>query len=1491
MAINIKFDTAGNPEPPTIVLATRSGKKLGQLNVDQNSIELNDRFNDASEFSFTLYKYYFDEKEQVEKITNLWDKVVNFKLVWCKEWEMWFEITVELDEETETIKTVFCKQLGQAELSQLKLYNIEINTEKDIARDDYKITILYNEEDTEASMLHRLLKDKAPHYSIAHVDSTIAKIQRTFSFDDTSIYDALMEISEEIGCLFIFHSNSDENGNILRAISVYDLQQNCLNPDCKHRGEFIDKCPKCEGKNDNGEEFGIEYGYGEDTSIFVTSDELASDGIQLTTDTDSVKNCFKLEAGDDLMTATVRNCNPNGTDYIWRFSDSMKSDMSKELVDKIDSYDVMYKEYYNNHKSELNSDMLNKYNELVKKYEEKYNINSSTCLSCDYKGNFIDICPECKSNNVISKHRLEEIPSAISGYSALMNAYYDTIDFSLYLESSLMPTIDIGVGQKLKAADYVNMLTSSSLSPVAVNVDKIDSVSESTADNAIALMAKIIVPSIYKIEVKSSYLSDDKIWTGNFEITNYSDETDTAVSDAITVQIVKDDETLAKQRIEKALSKLDTEDYSISGLFEKEIKLDENGNHIVNADGNCECEFCKELKNYALKPLQSFYDACESCLTILQEQGIGNDGANKDLYKKLYLPYTVKSQVIADEIFVRENELSLIKGVYDETDEENKVLKTKGIQQYIDDCKIEIQDKLNFEKYIGEDLWLEFCAYRREDKYSNDNYTSDGLNNAQLFNKAKEFVEVAEKEIYKASESQHSISTSLNNLLAIKKFKPLINSFNLGNWIRVRVNDEVYRLRLLEYGISFGDFNNMPVEFSDVTKIKNGITDVENILSQASSMATNYTSIQRQAKHGNEAKETVDDFITHGLNTALVQIQNNNNEDITLTKDGLLCRSYNDITDDYSPEQLKITHNIFAYTDDGWKTVRQAIGKHDYKIFSESENKFVNMTGYGMTADFVTAGVVSGSQIIGGDIYSDNYPETDGVPTGSYLNLLDGTFSFAGGRLSYKDGYLSVDGNIKVTNSGKIGCWDVNSSSIYKDSESWGSSSGMYFGTDGLSLGSAFKVKPDGSATASNLELTGGRLKVGDYFEVDKDGVLTSSSGTIGGWKISSDSLYSNVTTNRSGMCSSSSKYAFWAGENNSAIGASNTNAKFKVSHSGVLTATGANVSGSVTATSGVIGSLNIISSVDESKYMYGNGLYVQNSGIPLYMMIDDGGSSSGGGSASFAQFTTVNVQGQFGIKPAIDNSHFFMYYNIKSPSMSAWNHDSTATIFGVKGDGSLICSGLTVYPPKSLVIPQDNNGTYGDPYYPDGSWVIKTSESRAIANDIRVNSIEFKNKAVYSNIVCDEDAGYNLGTESVRWNTVYAKEGVKTSSDIRFKKDVCCLTNIHKEFFMKLIPSSYVFIDSKDGKTHVGFIAQEVENAMLECGLDNLDFAGLSKDIKTEFDDNDEVKYIYDSNGNPEYIYSLNYSEFIGIITYVLQDTVNRLDKVEALINKLINN
>ena len=958
MAIKIRFDAAGNPEAPTVVLARRNGEKLGQI--DARDISISDSLNDASEMSFKVYKY-LDGKECV-----LWDEIVNFKLVYCVEWNTWFEITVELDESNDIVKTVFATELEHAELGQIMLYNIEINTETDIAREDYKKpTVLFDETDPSISLLNRIM-EKAPHYEITHVDSSIASIQRTFTFDDISLYDAFQDIAEEIQCIFILQAQSDGDGELRRTVEVYDLQQYCMN--CQHRGDFVGNCPEC-GSSD------IRDGYGDDTTIFVTADELA-DSIGFTTDTDAVKNCFKLEGGDDLMTATIRNCNPNGTDYLWYFSDDMKHDMPDELVEKIDSYDDLYEYYQKEHVVMADANQaLRDYNSLVTKYKA-------------------------------FRDDLETINVPIVGYPALMNAYYNTIDMNLYLTSSMMPSPET---METDAHKEANKLTTANLSPVAVQ--NLEVMSNTTADNAVLAMARLVVDTRFKVKVVSSGLTGF-LWTGSFEVTNYYDEEDTATTGNIVVQINDDYVDFVRQKVEKQLSRDSDDEVDIVGLFSMD-----------------QPNFVNELRKYSLNRLNAFQFACQAALDILIEQGIANketwSSGDTNLYDDLYLPYLRKMDAINEEIALREKEIQVVVG---RRDADGDIVEM-GLQNYLDEYRDEIHDALDFEKYLGEDLWHVFCSYRREDKYSNDNYISDALNNKQLFERAQEFIERAIQEIHKSAEQQHSISSDLKNLLVIDKFKPLVNSFSVGNWLRAMVDDKVYKLRLIEYEIDYDSIDEISVEFSDVIRSKDSASDIQDVLDQAQSMATSYDSVKRQAGDGKDSNDRLNTWVNDGLDLTNMKIVGAaDNQNITWDANGLLAREYLPIIDAYDDRQLKLINRGLYVTDDGWETARAGIG--NFLFWNPKTQK--NEEAYGVIADTIVGNIILSEEV---GIYNKNNSITMDENGFTLTTNADGTtpeniFTIqkenkdSSGESSIEkllyvdgDGNLTLNGNIHISNS------------------------------------------------------------------------------------------------------------------------------------------------------------------------------------------------------------------------------------------------------------------------------------------------------------------------------------------------------------------------------------------------------------------------------------------------------------------------------------------
>lgn len=957
----LRMDTSGNVEDISFVLAKKNGDKLGNItNVD--NIVTKHSMKEASEFIFAAHKKIGNS------IIKCWNDIKDFKLVWIPEWDMWYEITVEVNEKDENIKNVSGKTLGEAELSQIMLYGIEINTETDIAREDYKIpTTFYNPDHPEASLMDRLLTDKAPHYRVKHIDKSLMNLQRTFTFDDTSIYDALQEVSEELDCLFIFGCGSDENGKPERTISVYDLEANCV--DCGNRDTFVHKCPKCGSTN-------IILGYGEYTNVFISRDNLA-DEITYSVDTDSVKNCMKLEAGDDLMTAAIRSCNPNGTDYIYYFPDETREEMSPELQEKLKSYDTLYEKYQSDYNFTINDSFVTNYNALVNKYKT-------------YEENLKDT----------------EIKNPIVGYPKLMRIYFDTIDMVQLLRNKLMPPVDKPDNNAKSQGEYLM-----SNLPSSASTTSLKNLSVSTADNIMVMLAQSIVKGVFKVTVTNTTLSNN-VWKGKFNLENYADKDDKFTSQFVSININENYESYVKQRIDSILARSDENYYDIVGLFKQDMTV-----------------FKSQLKKYCLNTLQIFQKCCQSCIDMMVQQGISSNSTSsiygintKVLYENVYIPYYNKMNAIQDEIKVREDELYTVEGKYNNQNQ----LVQDGIQIEIERIITEVQDALNFKNYIGIDLYKEFSSFIRMDKFSNDNYISDGLNNTDLMKNAIEFITVATKELFKSASLQHSITGTIKNFLRMKEFEPVTNNFKNGNWICVGIDDKVYQLRIIEYEIDFSDTQNISVTFSDVVSAPDGMTDLESILSNSSKMATSYNGVTRQSTINTNFKNKMNEMIAKGLSMTNTKIVSNaDNQDITWDEHGLLCREYDDIISDYTDSQLKIINHGIYITDDNWKTARAGIGNFIYydpkdKTYKES---------YGVIADTLVSNLILTSEV---GIYNEEKSiemAKDGIiVTTNTMNknvfTIRKEITDDEGNITYeRQLYIDDNGNIRLAGNASI-AWD-----------------------------------------------------------------------------------------------------------------------------------------------------------------------------------------------------------------------------------------------------------------------------------------------------------------------------------------------------------------------------------------------------------------------------------------------------------------------------------
>ena len=948
----ILFNSQGLIETPTLLLQHKNFETIGNGGVTNVSgLTYKSNFNDANEVSFKIHKFNNEKKHP------LWDSMVDFKIIYIPQLHERFEISVTTSEEdpNDVSKSITGTSLCEAELSQITLRNVQINTETDMTNllyDENFPTILYRDPEeydsaenqkiwtkskydylkdktaypTEesvivrkksilkhASLLHRVL-EKAPHYSISYVADTLKKLKTVheFTFDGTDILSALKDtIADDFHCAFMFNSEN-------RTISVLDLYSTCNN--CGYRGDYMDECPECGSNN-------ITNKYGEDTNILINSTNLTTQ-ITLDSNSDSLKNCFYITGADDAINAAIANVNPNGTQYIYYFSNETLADMPTELQSKLRSYNTLYDEINTTREYNFKADRVAEYNKVI---------------------NYINTKFASMSKDDQDKIEYPTLTSPLVGYPALTSAWYSAMDVYYFLNDSMMPVIDVdGMGLD----DSITSIQDGLKDLGGIAVTGIKTITQSAVKGSVESLVKTFFSaSYYDMNITDSSLSDydsstdKRTWSGTIILTSHSqmDENNQYLTKSvkITIDVIESTEKYIEQKITRMTNRADEiKDKQITS-----IKLAED-------------KFKEQLGYYSLVELNNLKKEFEACRDIavdgFTDESVDVQYNNSELKDKYVNFYSGRIVDIQDEIKTRESQIEAVNAVY------NTEKSTGEIQDIVNSVKAE----LDLENYLGEDLYMLWYSYRREDDYSNDNYSSTGLDDVTLIKRATELVEAAQKELYKAGNLQYSLSATMGNLLALDEFKPIKDKFEVGNFIKVGIDDKVYSLRLMSYETDFDSIQDMPVEFSTVEKVHTGYSDVQSVLDASRSIATSYSSVKDQVDKSKKTTDTVNDWSDNGINGNNTQFVNSSEQTILINKNGILGRSYDDQLDEFSLKQFKLVNNGMYFTKDGWQSIETGIGRFTYRDINGNL-----VEDYGIIAKTVVGNLIIGKEL---QIYNED---------------------------------------------------------------------------------------------------------------------------------------------------------------------------------------------------------------------------------------------------------------------------------------------------------------------------------------------------------------------------------------------------------------------------------------------------------------------------------------------------------------------------------------
>lgn len=673
----------------------------------------------------------------------------------------------------------------------------------------------------------------------------------------------------------------------------------------------------------------------------------------------------------------------------------------------------------------------------------------------------------------------------------------------------------------------------------------------------------------------------------------------------------------------------------------------------------------------------------------------------------------------------------------------------------------------------------------------------------------------------------YSFDVDSANFLASEDFDLFKQELELGEKVYVEFSDgRVMTPIAIGASLNMDDATSLTIEFGDKYSSSAGEFLYEDLLEQSvnTSRDVSLKNWTYSAFIDSGAKNSVQEYMTAAQDYAKQSIMSSGDQAITIDDAGIRLRKYSDDTHtSFDDCQIWMNNNTILFTDDNWASAKIAIGQ-----FKDDNT--------GMTMGIV-APSIAGTLLAGEELVIESSKREGGVAVfkmdADGASLHNANFNL----------YNSTGARIELNPDMGILAGDLNNAFSYDDT------TGAVVGvktksTSSSSYGSTItklSQLSSGYAPVTNfwMDMDGSVYLKGTVYASDGEfsGKISATMGSIGGWNIGSDKLYSGSGSTYVGLSSySGDTYAIWAGASTA------SGAPFSVSRGGYVTATNGSFSGTLNA---------------EGLYLDGRNVnLIANSGTS-YAYINAGGSSGYVRNIDADYITTGTLSADY-IKLGGD--------------MTLYQGVNSSYVGGTWGFGSSITTGTNVVYLRSY-----SSGSYTSELalQPYGARLTVSSGGSALAQ-IGVSS----NNAFAdgSEFIPNSDGDMLLGDSSNRWSVVYATTSTINTSDKTEKNSIDYDVSKYEALFNILQPCSYKFNSGTSGRTHTGFIAQDIEEELERAGLTSLDFAAFIK--SPIYDDDDETIL--------RYAYGLRYEEFIALNTHMIKKLQGRISELEAKISDL---
>lgn len=724
---------------------------------------------------------------------------------------------------------------------------------------------------------------------------------------------------------------------------------------------------------------------------------------------------------------------------------------------------------------------------------------------------------------------------------------------------------------------------------------------------------------------------------------------------------------------------------------------------------------------------------------------------------------------------------------------------------------------------------------------------------------AMELYDYAEQFLEKASQPTYYFSVDSGNFLALDEFVEFAKQFSLGEKLYLHLNEDVYEPYVLAISINFDDLSDFSIEFNEYFQAKEGVMDIRQILEQSvsSSNSLDFNQYLYSSFVTSGAKTSVEQFMKSTIDAMKNNIIAGENNELKIDGTGLRCMKYDEASGTYSPKQIWMAHNAIMFTEDNWESATIGIGEFTDKNFG---------TLYGIVLPALVGTLLAGQNLIiesekqdggvavfkmdaeGASLHNASfnlYGSTGGrIDMGAILGFVGGdnpddmfvydSFNNPTGVKTANNKSVTKVDDLEVDDTPNVNFWlDMNGDLYIKGVID--AVGGIFRGSLEVGGSTAFRVDAQG-----NLKIGG--TDINPNFFVDANGNLTANDGIFKG------TIYGAVYKDNNGDTMMNSDQQFISDYlclNGINVG----NGQFVVDANGNVS-----ISGSISMGAG--------SSIDWAKVTEQNVTmslaYIQANNAFNYAGIayDEAGNAY---DLAIDAYDAADYAYEFAYENRITDEKVFNILTGGGTRFGIFSDSSTNRLYinanyirsgTIDADIVTLGSGW-----GGFACSKGNTGisvTYGAKMYgsDDNYYFIATNAGvRMQAPD---NGITITN------------------------NVISASEEITVSSDRRIKNSISYDMDKYSSFFMSLKPSFYRFNKGSSQRFHIGFIAQDVEEALLDNGLETSDFAGF---IRCAGAHDVHDKYL-------DQCY-LRYSDFISLNTFMIQKLYHEIEHLKEKLNQ----